>query len=79
LRRELNLHLLIRKVIHNFTQVHYSHLVDLLNARARRDLEAHTRDEPGRVLWRLSLHQPRLLLFGLRALLTAGSFPGHRF
>ena len=78
LRRELNLHLLIRKVIHNFTQAHYSHLMDLLNARARRDLEAYTRDEPSRVLWRLCLHQPRLLLFGLRALLTGGSFPGHR-
>jgi flavin-dependent dehydrogenase len=79
LRRELNLHLLIRNVIHDFTQAHYSHLVDLLNARARRELEAHTRDEPGRVLWRLCFHQPRLLLFGLRAFLTAGSYPGQRF
>ena len=78
LRCELDLHLLIRKVIHNFTQAHYSCLVDLLNARARKDLEAHTRDEPGRVLWNLCLHQPRLLLFGLRALLTGGSFPPHR-
>ncbi len=46
LRRELDLHLLIRKIIHNFTQAHYSHLVDLLNARTRKDLEAHSRDEP---------------------------------
>ena len=75
LRRELNLHLLIRKLIHGFTQAHYSHLVDLLNARARNDLAAHTRDEPGRVLWRLCLHQPRFLLLGLRALLSGGSFP----
>ena len=78
LRRELDLHLLIRKVIHNFTQAHYSRLVDLLNDRARRDLEAHTRDEPSRVLWRLGLHQPRLLLFGLRAFLTGGGFPNPR-
>jgi flavin-dependent dehydrogenase len=78
LRRELDLHLLIRKVIHNFTQAHYSHLVDLLNDRTRRELEAHTRDEPGQVLWRLCLHQPRLLLFGLRAFLNGGSFPTHR-
>jgi flavin-dependent dehydrogenase len=78
LRRELDLHLLIRRVIHNFTQTDYSHLVDLLNARACKDLEAHTRDEPGGVLWRLCLHQPRLLLLGLRAFLTAGSFPAHR-
>jgi flavin-dependent dehydrogenase len=75
LRRELNIHLLIRKLIHGFTQEHYSHLVDLLNARARKDLEAHTRDEPGGVLWRLCLHQPRLLLLGLRALLSGGRYP----
>jgi flavin-dependent dehydrogenase len=78
LRRELDLHLLIRKAIHNFKQAHYSHLVDLLNARARQDLEATTRDEPGQVLWRLCLHQPRLLLFGLRAFLSGGSFPSPR-
>jgi len=76
LRRELNTHLLIRKLIHGFTQSHYSHLVDLLNSRARKDLEAHTRDEPGGVLWRLCFHQPRLLLLGFRALLSGGRFPG---
>jgi flavin-dependent dehydrogenase len=70
LRRELNTHLLIRKLIHGFTQAHYSHLVDLLNARARKDLEAHTRDEPSSLLFRICLHQPRLLLLGLRALMT---------
>jgi len=74
LRRELNTHLLIRRLIHGFTQTHYSRLVDLLNARARQDLEAHTRDEPGSLLLRICLHQPRLLLLGLRALLTGGSF-----
>lgn len=76
LRRELNAHLLIRKLIHGFTQAHYSHLVDLLNARARKDLEAHTRDEPGSLLVRICLHQPRFLLLGLRALITGASFPG---
>jgi len=74
LRRELNTHLLIRKLIHGFTQAHYSHLVDLLNTRARKDLEAHTRDEPGSLLFRICLHQPRLLLLGLRALMTGGAF-----
>jgi flavin-dependent dehydrogenase len=78
LRRELDIHLLIRRVIHNFNQTRYSRLVDLLNARTRQDLEEHTRDEPGGVLWRLCLHQPRLLLFGLRAMLTGGTFPAHR-
>ena len=74
LRRELDVHLLIRKVIHNSDQARYSHLVDLLNARTRKDLEGCTRDEPSQILWRLCLHQPRLLLFGLRALLSGGGF-----
>ncbi|MGO8792334.1 MAG: FAD-dependent monooxygenase [Terriglobia bacterium] len=74
LRLELNTHLLIRKLIHGFTQAHYSHLVDILNSRARQDLEAHTRDEPGSLLLRLCLHQPRMLLLGLRALITGGAF-----
>jgi len=73
LRRELDVHLLIRKVLHGFKQADYSLLVDLLNARARKDLEAHTRDEPSSLLFRICLHQPRLLLLGLRALLTGGT------
>ncbi len=76
LRRELNTHLLIRKLIHGFNQADYSRLVDLLNARTRKDLASHTRDEPGGVLLRLCLHQPRLLLLGLRALISGASFPG---
>ena len=36
LRRELDLHLLIRKTLHHFRQPDYSRLVDLLNASARR-------------------------------------------
>ena len=78
LRRELDLHLLIRKLIHNANQARYSHLVDILNARSREDLEVYTRDEPATMLWRLCLHQPRLLLFGLRALLSGGAFPWRR-
>ncbi|PYU93967.1 MAG: hypothetical protein DMG25_07985, partial [Acidobacteria bacterium] len=72
LRRELDLHLVVRKVMHRFSQAEYSKLVDLLNGPAQHDLEEHTRDEPGQLLWRLCLHQPRLLLLGLRVLLTTG-------
>ncbi len=77
LRRELDLHLLIRKVIHSFSQAEYSRLVDLLNVRARKDLEALTRDEPSRVLWRLCVHQPRLLLLGIRAFLSGATYSPH--
>ena len=70
LRRELDLHMLVRKAIHTFSQAHYSSLVDLLHGAAQRDLEVYTRDEADKILWHLCLHQPRLLLVVLRALLT---------
>jgi len=73
LRRELDLHLLIRKTIHQFKQRDYSRLVDLMNASTRRSLSQYTRDEAGSVLWHIALSQPRLLLLGLRGLLAGGS------
>jgi len=73
LRRELDLHLLIRRTIHQFKQADYSRLVDLMNTSTRRSLSQYTRDEAGRVLWHIALSQPRLLLLGLRGLLSGGS------
>jgi flavin-dependent dehydrogenase len=73
LRRELDLHLLIRRTIHRFKQADYSRLVDLMNASTRRSLSQYTRDEAARVLWHITLSQPRLLLLGLRGLLSGGS------
>jgi flavin-dependent dehydrogenase len=73
LRRELDLHLLIRKTIHRFKQRDYSRLVDLMNASTRRSLSQYTRDEAGSVLWHIALSQPRLLLLALRGLLSGGS------
>ena len=73
LRRELNLHLLIRRALHHFAQKDYVGLLDLLNRSAQRSLGAHTRDEAGNLLWRLCLLRPRVLLLGLRVFLTARS------
>ena len=73
LRRELDLHLLIRKTIHQFKQSDYSRLVDLMNDSTRRSLSQYTRDEASRVLWNIALSQPRLLLLALRGLLSGGS------
>jgi flavin-dependent dehydrogenase len=73
LRRELDLHLLIRRTIHQFKQADYSRLVDLMNVSTRRSLSQYTRDEAARVLWHITLSQPRLLLLGLRGLLSGGS------
>jgi flavin-dependent dehydrogenase len=78
LKRELDLHLLIRRALHGFTQAEYSRLLDLLNRRVRSKLGAYSRDEAGKVLWQVLLNQPRFLLAGLRSLLTNGSFPNGR-
>ena len=72
LRRELDLHLLLRRALHDFQQSDYSRLVDLLNAPAIQSLSEYSRDEAWRILWRICLRQPRLLLLGLRGLLTRG-------
>jgi flavin-dependent dehydrogenase len=74
LRRELNVHLLLRKSLHHFQQADYSQLVDLLNAQARQSLGHYTRDEATSVFWNLCLCQPRLILLGVRGLLTRGLF-----
>jgi flavin-dependent dehydrogenase len=73
LRRELGLHLLIRRALHRFQQPDYSRLVDLLNSTAKQSLSVYTRDEAARVLWHICRNQPRLLLLGMRGLLASGS------
>lgn len=72
LRRELDIHLLVRRAMHHFTQEDYSRLVDSLNAPAKRSLSQYSRDEGLKVLWRVCVSQPRLILMGLRGILTHG-------
>lgn len=74
LRRELDMHLLIRRALHDFQQDDYSSLVDSLNPSAKRSLSQFSRDEALKVLWRVCLSQPRLILMGLRGLLTGRRF-----
>jgi flavin-dependent dehydrogenase len=74
LRRELNLHLLLRRSLHDFQQSDYSRLVDLLNDSAKQSLGEYSRDEAWKILWRIGLRQPRLILLALRGLLTGQSW-----
>lgn len=74
LRTELNVHLLIRRSLHHFQQDDYCRLVDSLNVPAKRSLSEISRDEALKVLWRVCIHQPRLILIGLRGLLTGRRF-----
>jgi flavin-dependent dehydrogenase len=70
LRRELNVHLLIRRSLHSFRQDDYSRLVDSLNGAMLQSLSRVSRDEAARVLWHVCRSRPQLLLTGLRGLLT---------
>jgi flavin-dependent dehydrogenase len=70
LQRELNLHNLIRKILNRFTQKEYCGLLDLLTPETRHTLGRFHRDETPRLLANLLLKQPRILLLGLRALIT---------
>jgi len=80
LRRELDFHLLLRRSLHSFQQSDYSHLVDLLNDPAKESLAEYSRDEAWKMLWRVCLRQPRLVLLGLRGLLMRNrSFDEPRF
>ncbi|MGH9688039.1 MAG: FAD-dependent monooxygenase [Candidatus Acidiferrales bacterium] len=69
LRRELDLHRLLRRSLHRFEQADYSRLVDLLNDGTKQSLADYSRDEAWKLLWRVCLRQPRLALLGLRGLL----------
>jgi flavin-dependent dehydrogenase len=75
LRRELDLHLLLRRSLHHFQQADYSLLVDLLNDSAKQSLSRYSRDEAWKVLWNVCLRQPRLVLLGIRGLLMRGQPP----
>ncbi|MGD2127539.1 MAG: NAD(P)/FAD-dependent oxidoreductase [Desulfobacteraceae bacterium] len=70
LKRELDRHKFIRNVLNGFRQSDYSSLLDLMSASARHSLGSITRDESGRLLWRVILKEPRLVLLGLRAFLS---------
>jgi flavin-dependent dehydrogenase len=67
LRRELDLHLWVRRLMHRFTVDDYRRLLDLLEGSAARVLAAHDRDDARRVVARLALARPRIVLFGVRA------------
>lgn len=71
LRRELDLHLLLRKTMHEFQQNDYSRLVDLLNDATMKSLSEYSRDDAWKVLSRVCLRQPIFLWLGLRGLITS--------
>jgi digeranylgeranylglycerophospholipid reductase len=79
LRRELDLHLWVRRSLHDFQQADYSRLVDMLGESTKQPLAEYTRDEAWRILWRVCLRQPRLLLLGIRGMLSRRPLQRQRF
>jgi flavin-dependent dehydrogenase len=71
LRRELNLHLLIRKSLNGFGEADYVRLLDMLTPYSRRLLSSYTRDEAIKLVLSLSLRHPQLVLLSLRALIKS--------
>ena len=69
LKRELDLHLLMRSILDRFADADYDELLRLLNRRAKDILETYNRDEMAKGLWSLLLAQPRLLPVTARVLL----------
>jgi flavin-dependent dehydrogenase len=76
LRRELDLHLRIRRALHRFTIDDYRRLLDLLSPAVVGVLGSVSRDEALRVLCALCVKQPKLLLMGLRSVIR-DCLPGH--
>ena len=70
LRRELELHGIIRKSLNNFTQNDYIKLLNMLSPITKRVLGHLTRDDTCKLLLHLLTKQPRFLLLGLRGLLN---------
>jgi flavin-dependent dehydrogenase len=70
LHRELNRHLFLRRVLNRFKQKDYNRLLELLNPSTQETLGIFTRDETHKLLMQLLRKQPRLLILGLKALIT---------
>jgi hypothetical protein len=63
--------MLLRQVLHHFTQADYTRLLDVLDRSTQRLLGVYTRDEIGPLLWHLGIRRPKFLLLGLRAFFTS--------
>jgi flavin-dependent dehydrogenase len=69
LKRELDLHLLVRRLLDGFTDADYDRLIEFLDGDLKEVLAEQTRDELARMYLKLIASQPRLVMLGARALL----------
>lgn len=69
LKRELDLHLLVRRLLDGFNDVDYDMLLDFLDGGLSEVISNQTRDDLSRMYLSLISSQPKLLMLGAKALL----------
>ena len=69
LKRELDLHLLVRKVLDGFSDDDYDLLIDFIEGQLKHVLATVTRDDLAMMYLRLVASQPRLVMLGAKGLL----------
>jgi flavin-dependent dehydrogenase len=73
LRVELDLHVMVRRILQRFGESEYKRLLGLIRPAEHRLLSGYTRDETSRLLWRLCAREPRFALLALRGLMGGRS------
>lgn len=73
LRRELELHGIIRKFLNNFTQNDYVELFDQLKPSILKTFGTYNRDESIKLIFHLCIRRPKLLSIGLRKYLLGAT------
>jgi flavin-dependent dehydrogenase len=74
LKRELDLHLLVRRLLDGFDDLDYDTLIDSMGGALNEILSKETRDDLSRMYLDIISSQPKLLLLGARALLRGLAF-----
>ena len=67
-RKELNIHLLIRRLLDNMTRRDYQKLIEYTSPAVRTFLRRYNRDEMRKHFWKLVIIQPRFVPLGLKLL-----------
>lgn len=67
-KRELDLHYLIRRLLDEMTPADYDDLIDMLNPSVTNFLSLHDRDNMRSHFWKLVILQPRFIPLGLKLL-----------
>jgi flavin-dependent dehydrogenase len=78
LKRELDLHLLVRRLLNGFNDVDYDMLLAFLDRELTEVISNQTRDDLSRMYLDLISSQPKLLMLGTRAFLRGIAFKRHR-